>query len=295
MNELIKLLTTNEINYSDVINNCYIKLFDNEEMDINFIIPVKNRKSFAIPMYDSFLKAKSNSNLKISYTVVEISNDNEHQEFCETNKINYVWYKTDNVLFNKCLGLNIGALYTVKTKSLLFHDIDCLIQSDFFIKLEENIKNKNAKAIQCFHGRRVLYLNDYLTNMVINKNIDIDTFKLGNDGISLPQYIGAPGGSIFINKDLFLNVGGFEPELFLANAPEDAFFWEKVDTISKMYVCDEPNIDIFHMNHPPTYNSNPYMHSMIAVYNAFKNYDLNNKLLYIKTKSEKLKSISNGE
>lgn len=291
MNELINLLNLNEINYNDVINNCYIKLFDEDEFDINFIIPVKSRTSFAKPMYDSFLNAKLNSNLKISYTIVEISDKNEHKDFCEENKINYVWFKTDAPLFNKCLGLNVGALFTVKSKSLLFHDIDCLIQSDFFIKLEENIKNKNAEAIQCFHGRRVLYLNDTLTNMVINKEIDVDAFKLDYEGISLPEFIGAPGGSIFINKDLFLKVGGFEPEFFSANAPEDAFFWHKVDTISKMHVCDEPNIDIFHMNHPLTCYSNPNIHPMLNIFNMFKNYDLDNKILYIKTKSEKLKYV----
>ena len=66
------------------------------------------------------------------------------------NNINYIWanYKGSD-RFNKCLAYNMGAFFSNKSKYCLFHDIDCLIQSDFFIKLEENIKNQNCQAIQC--------------------------------------------------------------------------------------------------------------------------------------------------
>lgn len=286
MNELAQLLNTNKIDYNKIKDNALFRIFDEGEFDINFIIPVKNRVSFAKPLYKSFLKAKENSKLKIAYTMVEISEINEHQRFCEENKINYVWVKTNYELFNKCIGLNVGALFTVNSKAFLFHDIDCLIQSDFFIKLEQNLIIKKAEAIQCFHGRRVLYLDNTLTNFALNEVVNVDDFRYGNEGISLPQNIGAPGGSIYVTSDLFFKVGGFEAEFFVANAPEDAFFWDKIDVVSKMYTCDDPEIDIFHMNHIPTHNTNPHIFEMLKVLELFRSYTKEEKINYITVKSD---------
>lgn len=274
------LLTNNHIDYSKLKDNFLKhKIFDEGHHDINVIIPVRGRTDFMNPMYQSFKKAFENSNLKITYTIVEISDKNEHENFCIKNKINYVWIKTEpNVLFNKCLALNVGAMFTVSCDAFIFHDIDCLMQSDFFIKLEENINNKKAKAIQCFHGRRVLYLDSVLTEKVIDNEIDIDTFDITTNGISLPENIGAPGGSIYTTKDLFFDVGGYDPELFQANAPEDIFYWEKISMLDTMHICDNPPIDLFHMSHPITHTSNPRINEMLTIYDTFKNDDKQNKL-----------------
>lgn len=284
------LLEIHSINYDLIKKENLFIIHDTEtEYDINFIIPVRGRVDFAAPMYDSFLKAKNNTNLKIGYTIVEISDINEHQDFCATQDLNYIWIKRPTgELFNKSLGLNVGAIFSLKAKAFIFHDIDCLIQSNFFIKLEENIRNKNAKAIQTFHGRRVLYLNDALTNAIINKIIDVDSFHLGYDGISLPENVGAPGGSIYVSKEVFFEVGGYDPELFSGNAPEDIFFWDKVSHVGEMHICDNPQIDIFHMNHPLTANQNPLMMKMITIHNIFRNDRLDNTIDYINHKKELL-------
>jgi len=288
-----KELSRNSVDYKKVINNNVSVLYNEDTLfDVNFIIPVRGRMNFAAPMYNSFLKAKEKSNLKIAYTIVEFSDIPEHSKFCKNHKINYVWIQSEkNELFNKCLCLNVGALFTVKSKYFLFHDIDCLIQSDFFEKLFQNIATKNCKAIQCFHGRRVLYLNQDLTDKVIQGAINIDSFKLGTEGINLPQFIGAPGGSIFIEKDLFFKVGGYDPELFKANAPEDIFFWSKVDLTHKMEVSDNPEIDIFHLNHPPTYYDNPMIQHMTNIYNVFKDSTEDEKKEIITLKEQILKEF----
>jgi predicted glycosyltransferase involved in capsule biosynthesis len=239
------------------------------------------------PMYQSFKNAKKKSNLEITYTVVEISDKNEHEKFCMKNKINYVWIKTEpDALFNKCLALNVGAMFTVSAEAFIFHDIDCLMQSDFFLNLEQNIKNKNAKAIQCFQGRRVLYLDSVLTEKVINDEIEVDGLMINTHGVTLPKNIGAPGGSIYTTKDLFFGVGGYDPELFQANAPEDIFYWEKILMLDTMHICDNPPIELFHMSHPITYNSNPKIFEMLATYETFKNDNYDNKLDLIKYKEK---------
>ena len=202
-----------------------------------------------------------------------------------------MWIKTEpDVLFNKCLALNVGAMFTVACDAFIFHDIDCLMQSDFFIRLEENIKNKNAKAIQCFQGRRVLYLDNVLTEKVINDEIEVDGLMITTHGVTLPKNIGAPGGSIYTTKDLFFEVGGYDPELFQANAPEDIFYWDKISMLNTMYVCDNPPIELYHMSHPITYTSNPRISEMLIIYETFKNDNYHNKLELITHK----KNLING-
>lgn len=298
MDELFaRELEKNKIDYKKIKDDSIFVLYNpDEEIDINFIVPVRGRLSFAGPMYKSFCKAKENSDLKISYTVVECSEIPEHSKFCKQNKINYIWIKSEpGELFNKCLSLNIGAMFSIKSRYFLFHDIDCLIQSNFFNNLMNNISRKNScKALQCFHGRRVLYLNEELTNNIIEGKIELDDLKIGYNGVSLPMYVGAPGGSIFIEKDLFFKVGGYDPEFFQANAPEDIFFWDKVCTIDKMEISDNPEIDLFHMNHPPTYYSNPLINEMKQIYDCFKSSSDENKKEVILEKEKILNEFYYG-
>jgi hypothetical protein len=287
------LIEKNKINYDKIINDNISVVYNNEDFfDLNIIIPVRNREKFAKPLYNSFIKAAENCILKISFTFVEHSEFPIHSKFCKQNKINYFWIKSEpGELFNKCLAHNIGAFFSPKSEYLLFHDIDCLVQSDFFLKLFDNIKNKSAGAIQNFTGRRVLYVNEELTNRIINEEFDVDNLSIDLQEVSLPMFIGAPGGSITIKRDLFFKVGGYDPELFLANSPEDIFFWDKVETIDNMYICDNPNIEIYHMNHMPTYMDNPFINEMKLVYETFKNSTKEEREEIINKKSDLIKQF----
>lgn len=281
-------IETNKIDYSAIANDSIIIINDSFEIwDINFIVTVRGRLEFAEPMLRSFLEATNKSNLKIAYTVVEHSELAQHSSFCKKNKLNYIWIKSNSgELFNKCLAYNFGAFFSVKSKYILFHDIDCVIQSDFFKKIVENISKKKCRAIQCFNERRVLYLNGELTKKVIDKKIDFDSLDINTNGVSLPQFIGAPGGSILVDRELFFKVGGYDPELFQANSPEDIFFWDKIETIDKMYISDDPAIEVFHLNHPPTYYSNPHISEMKGYYEEFKNMSIDKKKEFIDHKSK---------
>ena len=90
MDNLINLVKENSIDYEKIHNECvYIIKDSDEEFDINFLIPVRNRLDFAEPMYNSFINAKNKSNLKITYTIVEHSINPEHSKFCKKNNLNY--------------------------------------------------------------------------------------------------------------------------------------------------------------------------------------------------------------
>ncbi len=288
-----EVIKETDFDYKEIINsNVSVINNDLDFYDISVIIPVRGRNEFAQPMYDSFLAAKDKVNMNIAYTMVEHSENPQHSKFCKKNGINYIWIKSEpQEMFNKCLAQNMGAFFSVKSKYLLFHDIDCLMQSDFFVNLLKNIELKEARAIQNFTGRRVLYISPSLTAKVISKEFDIDNLNISLDDVSPPSILGAPGGSITIERDLFFEIGGYDPELFLANSPEDAFFWEKIDTIDKMHICDSPEIELYHMHHPPTWMHNPYIREMEALYNSFKNLDIEGRKELIKLKSEKIQEF----
>lgn len=290
-NRFENLLNINKIDYLKIKKESYFKLYKKDEYyDINIIIPIKGRKSFIKPLYKSLISSSKKSNLKICFTIVEMSETPEHKDFCEKNNINFIYIKSD--IFNKCLAMNFGAMFSIKSKSFIFHDLDCLVQSDFFLNLEKNIKLKKSKAIQCFTGRRVLYLDEQLTSRVIKGEVDIDKFCISYIGISVGSY-GAPGGSIYVEKDIFFEVGGYDPEFFTLYAPEDAFFWDKIEMLTKIDICDSPVIDLFHMSHESSYNAN--INYMIDTYNLFKSNDIRSKLELILEKKNLIKSFYNGD
>lgn len=285
-------------NYREIKEKNVIIIQEPEKMyDINFLIPVRGRREFAEPMYQSFLKAKGMSSLSVVYTVIEHSVTPDHAKFCKKNNLSYIWIKSkEGELFNKCLCYNMGALYSNISKYIIFHDLDCLIQSDFFMKVSLNLHNQKCKALQCFKERRVLYCNESLTGEIIANKVSVDDLSLNHTGVDLPRLggkvmLGAPGGSILIERELFYNVGGYDDHLFLANSPEDAYFWEKIETVDKMCLSEQPGIDIFHLFHQPTYFSNPHINEMKKTFEDFKKSSKEEKEAIIQEKREHFKQF----
>lgn len=248
-----------------------------KDAKLSVIVPAYGREFFSEPLFRSFLAAEKKSPVSISFTLVEHSKISLHKKVCEKLNVNHIWIpKEDNEHFNKCLAMNIGAAM-VQGEEYIFHDLDCLVQSNFFEDIYKNIVDKGSQAIQTFSDRRVLYLNWDLTNKALNFEIEIDKLKEGPidttsddyNGITPPANLGAPGGSIWIRKDLFLKIGGYDPNLFFGYSPEDAFFWKKVETISRMDTCTDPRVELFHMKHQATENSNPSAALLHELYLAF--------------------------
>ncbi len=274
----------NNVNFSfpELKEKCVLKVKNSKKVfDISFIVPIRGRESFLSPLYDSFKKAKK-ANLKVSFLVVEHSPQPLHQDFCKENKIDYIFIPCKSKdLFNKCLCMNCGALWGQKCKNFIFHDVDCVVQSTFFENIIQNLLEKKSDALQTFTGRRVLYCSEALTKEIVKGNFDYDILRQDNVHVKPPTLIGAPGGSIFIKRETFFDVGGFDHILFQANSPEDAFFWLKIETVGKIDICDNPPNEIFHMSHPVTYNSNPLNSLMKRFYKDFAKMNVNERLEFI--------------
>ena len=235
-----------DTNRFDVFYGEIKKKKPNKKFDISIIIPVRGRINFIEVCLLHLKSAIKKTNLKINITIIEHSNNKEYLQICKENNIGYYWIDSLENKFNKCLCHNVGALLNKNSNYFLFHDLDCLVYDDFLINLIENKKSKKTECLQTFYNRRVLYLNEQHTQNILNNETSINDINL--DEVRVGDY-GAPGGSIFVNKDLFFNVGGYDPELFYGWSPEDIFFWNKIETIEKVHSVDNPKNEILHLYH----------------------------------------------
>jgi len=288
--KLFEKIQARKIDYSLEKENGFTHLINNEEYDINIIIGVRGRGKFLEPLIESFKKAiKFQQTRKIILTIVEHSYGVEHFKIIKKHKdINYLWTKGNMLgMYSRSFVYNYGYKFSNKAKYYLLHDVDILVKENFFIELFENF-NESMKCIQPYGKRRVLYMNKELTDRVISKQIDFNQFNEYSDCVSLPSILGSKGGSFFITKELFEDVGGFDPEIFSGYAAEDQFFWEKVNTMVNIKYADNPPIDMFHMWHEHMLNTNPLLYEMENDWLMFKNMNKENKLELIKLKKELL-------
>ncbi len=280
----------NLIELKDIVDkNSYTVLYKNirrkkslKKSFISIIIPVRGRVNFLEPCLKHLLKSIEFIKNDINILVVEHSDVIEHKSICEKYGVNYFWIDGTDTKFNKCLCHNIGSLLNKNSEYFLFHDLDCLVKEDFFKNLLENKENKNSKCLQTFYNRRVLYMNHDDTEKIIKNE------KTINDVINLTvgDY-GAPGGSIFIEKDLFFKVGGYDPELFYGWSPEDIFFWNKVEFFEKVHSVDEPKNELYHMFHELQSNNDSIV--LENLYENIKKLNSEEMSEFIKYKSEILK------
>jgi hypothetical protein len=290
--QIIETYKRNKIDYINLKNFCEFNMCNTDEVDISVIIPVKGRKTFNKPLVDHLIRAMDFFKDKTySITFVEHSETQIHRELCKDIS-NHIWIKKiDRGLFNKCLSMNVGALFSNKAKYYLFHDIDLLVDKHFFYNIFQNLSRISpGSALQSFGGRKVVVLNKDLTDKIIEKRTKIEEVILGRPE-SKHCNPGAPGGSIFISSESFLRVGGFDAEFFHSYSCEDAFFYHKLEMTVGIQGCDKPLIDVFHMDHPRTNGSdNPDRKIQHSILDGFLSMTQNDKTNFINHLSNNFKN-----
>jgi len=283
LSDLIHVYMSNRIDYNSIKDGCEFYFHNNEPVDLSIIIPVLGRENFTAPLISHFQKAMEYyPDKKYSITFVEHGSIGAHRNYCY-GKANHIWIKkNERDHFNKCLAMNVGALFANNAEFYLFHDLDLLMKEDFFENLFKNLERTSyTKPIQAFGGRRIVVMDDRRTTSIINKDTTIGKLIIGEDG-STYCAAGAPGGSIFISKKDFFNVGGFDAEFFHSYSCEDAFFYDKLLCTIGVDGCNEPLIDMFHMNHPRNNGStNPDLGEQRRLHDGFTHFCQGDKLKFI--------------
>lgn len=293
--QLISIHNNYMVDYKELRNRCNIDIINKDTSDVSVIVPVTGRENFTEPLIRHINNSISNYTGKTySITFVEHSPVPLHMNKC-SGLANYIFIpRRENEHFNKCLAMNVGFIFSNPSRYYLFHDLDLLMDKNFFHNLFKNLERVNYnKSLQAFSGRRVVVMDTKKTNSVINSIIDIDSIEPNTEGAMYCRP-GAPGGSIFLSRDNFLNVGGFDPEFFHSYSCEDAFFYQKLIHTSDIEGCDSPVIELFHMEHPRLNGSNnpdiKYQMNIMDSFNRLTEYD---RKVFIKSISDKFKNRLN--
>lgn len=291
--QIIEVYDRNKIDYEALKESCEFNMVNTDDVDVSVIIPVRGRENFNRPLVNHLISSMNFFNDKTySITFVEHSEEPRHRELCN-DSTNHIWIKKmDRGLFNKCLSMNVGALFSNKAKYYLFHDIDLLTDRQFFHNIFQNLSRiPEGSALQSFGGRKVVVMNTDLTERIIRNVTKIEEVIPGNYE-STYCTPGAPGGSIFISHDSFYRVGGFDAEFFHSYSCEDAFFYHKLEMTVGVQGCDNPLIDVFHMDHPRNNGSdNPDRHIQSLINSGFRSMSTEDKINLIEHISNNINKI----
>jgi hypothetical protein len=103
---------------------------------------------------------------------------------------------------------------------------------------------------------------------------------------------GAPGGSLYLTRQRYLEAGGHDPQLCWGYGPEDALFYQKLELLEPIAFADDPPIEMIHLWHPSAQIQNPFRVEMdVLVKGMFREKTTEEKRHYMKYKEEVLKNV----
>lgn len=212
-------------------------------MNLAIIVPVRGRREFGD---------------YVGRRLTEILRDGHGLMFSERSSAR-VWpgtpslwtFVNDEEPFNKCHAMNSAAAMLIPLghyTHLLFHDLDLVPPLNFFEAIEANLAANPKSAMQCFAGRSVLMCSQGLTEEILAGGINVDTLPHDHRHVS-PSPYGAPGGSILMSVERYLEVGGWDEDLFAGYSCEDAMMWAKLEATGPIIGAENPPIHLFHLHH----------------------------------------------
>jgi hypothetical protein len=229
--------------------------------------------------------------------LVEHSPYPELQSIAEAYTCEYIWIFLDPRIprmplgqFNKALAYDKAVLYGSPADWYLCHDNDVLVPKNFWSLLDANVQRTKTQFIQPYTGRCLLNLKPAVAEAFR------DNLSLADEPIE-PAMIyermpGAPGGSLYLSRDRYLDAGGHDPQLCWGYGPEDALFYHKLELLEPIAFADNPPIEMIHLWHPTASNNNPFRNEMdFFVKVVFKEKKLDEKRAYMEYKKTLLTNL----
>lgn len=230
----------------------------------------------------------------------------EHSPYPEIEKIaeefncEYIWILMDIHhpelplgQFNKALCYDKAFLYGTPASWYLFHDNDILVPKDFWKKLDENVSRAKTQFIQPYTNRCLINLKPPVAQMMR------DDLTLADEPITEDMYYerhpGAPGGSLYLTRNRYLEVGGHDPNYCWGYGPEDALFYHKLSLFEDIAFADNPPIEMLHLWHPSAAPNSLFRKEMdYFVKQLYYNMPLEQKKIHMKEKYNLLKYLMGG-
>ena len=249
----------NKIDYNEIFARVnYIGSYQ-EDAYMDIVIPSLGREKYVVSTLKYLLKSISLTDKKINVIIEDFDNSNFVINYIKSlpSSVKVVYLDCSKIRenFSRSMAMNVPVYYfKSRSKYLMFHDCDLLVDSSFIKNTVSNLKNTKT-WLQPYTEKRVSNLTNKDSQSIMNG----DFLDLGKLEVSHPGS-GAPGGSIVVPNQLFRSVGGYNPELFHSYAPEDSFFWTKMESmfskfnyISNCHVGSANyslNTTVYHLNHP---------------------------------------------
>jgi hypothetical protein len=289
----------NPVNYEAVLKHeDVIVSLSKEERDINVFLPVRGRLTFIAPCLKYLKESEKRSGMKVNVVIIENDDTPKYLPFCKPAGIDYIFIPSSiscsDGMFAKALCYNIGFIATPKTEWNVFHDLDILVEKDYFTKLKEYLKPEST-WIQPYTKKRVIRLDAQDTKTIVRNPDEV----VDLEGKGSPSNPGSPGGSIVVKSTDFINIGGYDPEYFYGYSPEDAFFWAKLEVLHKeisevfqthfqgsAVYADDPAIEVYHLDHPPAEGTNSKLNLMINYLSSYYRSSYRRKRQFIDMKRD---------
>jgi hypothetical protein len=291
------------INYKKLLSH-KDSLIDSKPVELSIIIGTKDRDKYLKKCLDYLKFSLSQSTINAGIVVVQHDKNPTHREMAISSGASYVFVPLKDTdtegLYSRALAYNIGYFANSSADYLIFHDIDTLFPHDYFKVFEEHYLRKGIKWLQNFYSKSLEILNKEQSKYVFDLHGIANLYTIKNVHKAQP---GAAGGSVTCSKELFLNVGGYDPEIFYGWAPEDSMFWTKllcmVKEIGPIRNChtfaneinyvyaDTPPMRLYHLFHDPVHNSR--WGEMQEIHDAFWSFSYEDKMRYIKVKKNMFK------
>eukprot|EP01116_Phalansterium_solitarium_P008823 TRINITY_DN22790_c0_g1_i1.p1 TRINITY_DN22790_c0_g1~~TRINITY_DN22790_c0_g1_i1.p1 ORF type:complete len:643 (+),score=136.05 TRINITY_DN22790_c0_g1_i1:104-1930(+) len=243
------------------LGTCITELHSRTRRDINVFIPVHGREA-ALRTSLFYLEAaalRAAPAVRVSIVVIEVAPEPELRGMYRSPFVEYIFLPDSATRttgagdrFPKSLAYNMGFLMAREAKWNIFHDVDALVEETFFEELYGRYLSADGVTwLQPYH-RRFVPINESYVSIVQDLAKQGQLYDLSSIPYMLhgPDTV-SPGGSILVRRDIFQAVGGYDPELFFGYAPEDAFFWAKLNTLFTPEPLSLP-FRMYHMWHPRT-------------------------------------------
>jgi len=255
-----------------------------EKCDLLLVIPIRNRDNILDVCLNFTCTEIKKSHLNIKIVVVEHDIDAKSKTTAEKYEVEHLFIKSNGEIFNKCLCHNLGSL-VYDSKFIMFHDVDLVSPPNLFDSIFNNLGTH--KAIQCFNGRRVIYVNQDNSER-FKKDMDMEFLRNSQHRIGEP---GAPGGSIMLERELYENIGGFDHIFFWGYSIEDGFFWKKMEVYGEVTTCSNPIVEMYHLWHEPNHRTNPLLIRDHELYRVFNTFNRDEKIKYLNIAKDEYKKL----
>lgn len=227
----------------------------------------------------------------------------EHSPYPEIESIakefscEYLWIFLDPRIpltplgqFNKALSYDKAFLYGTPAQWYLFHDNDVIVPKDFWARLDANVARAKTQFLQPYTNRCLYNLHPGPAQSIREDLLFAD--EPLSPEMHSPLEPGAPGGSLYLSRQRYLEAGGHDPQFCWGYGPEDALFYHKLELLEPIAFADDPPIEMRHLWHPAAAVTNPLRAQMdFFVKGVFFQKPVEEKRGYLRYKEEVLRRL----